>query len=185
MQDSLKTFKKLESNWKQGLRETEFKYIEWIIRNEKYELFIDKKPRKNWIIETFAEEKRLLNKFKDCTTLVMVGSGIYPYSIVDTYKKYPNLKIVGLDYDEKCVKISKFLIEKCKLHESINIICINGIEYDYSTLKDEDLVFLSIDVEGIDDIFNKIINTSKAQPYICAPGKYAWFKNTFGNYLRG
>ena len=37
----MKTFKKLESNWKQGLRETEFKYIEWIIRNEKYELFIE------------------------------------------------------------------------------------------------------------------------------------------------
>ena len=184
MQDSLKAFKKLENNWKQGLRETEFKYVEWIIKNNKYELFINKQPRKNWIRETLKEEKRL-SKFERCNTLVMVGSGIYPYSIVDTHKRYPNINIVGLDYDEKCVKISRHLIEKCKLNNFIDIIHINGIDYDYSNLTHEDLVFLSIDVLGIDEIYNKVLETSKAQPYVCAPGKHAWFKNTFGNYLRG
>ena len=184
MQDSLKTFKKLENNWKQGLRETEFKYIEWIIKNEKYELFLNKKPRKNWIRETLKDQKKL-NNFEKCKTLIMVGSGIYPYSMVDTHKRYPNINMIGLDYDEKCVKISKYLIEKCKLHKSINIICTNGMDFDYSNLEHEDLVFLSIDIEGIDEIYNKVIETSKAQPYVCAPGKHAWFKNTFGNYLRG
>lgn len=184
MQDSLKAFKKLENNWKQGLKETEFKFIEWIISKNRYDVFLDKKPRKNWILETLIQKKKV-SKFKECKILIMVGSGMYPYSIIDTYKQYPHLKIIGLDYDENCVKISNHLIEKCDLQNSIKIVNINGIDFDYSNLEHEDLVFLSIDVEGIDTIFNKVIETSKAQTYVCAPGKHAWFKNTFGNYLRG
>jgi hypothetical protein len=184
VQDSLKAFKKLENNWKQGLKETEFRFVEWIIKNERYDVFLSKEPRKNWIRETLKEQKKT-SKFEQCKNLVMVGSGIYPYSMVDIHKRYPNINIIGLDYDEKCVKISNHLIEKCNLHKSIKIIYINGIDFDYSILEHEDLVFLSIDVVGIDEIYNKVLETSKAQPYVCAPGKHAWFKNTFGNYLRG
>jgi len=180
--DSLKTFKKLENNWKQGLKQTEFKYIEWIIKNNRYDLFLSKEPRKNWIRETLLE-KKCASKFKTCKTLVMVGSGMYPYSLVDLHKEYPNMKMIGLDYDEKCVKLSKHLIEKCKI-KNIEIIFIDGKKYDYSNLDHEDLVFFSIDVEGIDEIFQRVIETSRAQPYICAPGKHAWFKNTFGDYLK-
>lgn len=183
MQNSSSAFDKLESNWKEGLKRTEFGFIEWIIKNERYDLFISKKPRKNWIKETFLE-KKMVSKFKLCNNLVMVGSGIYPYSMIDLNKEFPNINQVGLDYDKNCVKLSSFLIKKCGI-KNINIININGLEYDYSYLKDEDLVFLSIDVVGIDEIYNKVLETSKAQPYVCAPGKHAWFKNTFGNYLRG
>ena len=182
MPDSSKTFKKLENNWKKGLKETEFKFVEWIIKNEKYELFLSKQPRKNWIRETLLE-KKCASKFKSCKNLIMVGSGMYPYSMIDLHKEHPSIKMIGLDYDEKCVKLSKFLIDKCSI-KNIEIIQIDGLEFDYSTLDHEDLVFFSIDVEGIDEIFNKVIETSKAQPYICAPGKHAWFKNTFGDYLR-
>lgn len=183
MQTSSLIFNKLESNWKEGLKKTEFGFVEWVIKNERYDLFINKSPRKNWIKETLLLEKKA-SKFKTCNTLIMVGSGIYPYSMLDLYKEFPNIKQIGLDYDINCVKISSYLLKKCKI-ENINIVYIDGKEYDYSNLEHEDLVFLSIDVVGIDEIYNKIIETSKAQPYICAPGKHAWFKNTFGNYLRG
>lgn len=183
MQNSSSLFNKLENNWKEGLKKTEFGFIEWVIKNERYDLFINKSPRKNWIKETLLIEKKA-SKFKTCNTLIMVGSGMYPYSMLDLYKEFPNIKQIGLDYDNNCVKISSFLIKKCNI-KNINIINIDGKEYDYSKLEHEDLVFLSIDVEGIDEIYFKILETSKAQPYICAPGKHAWFKNTFGNYLRG
>ena len=182
MLDTSKTFKKLESNWKRGLKETEFKFIEWIIKNERYDLFISKQTRKNWIKETLLE-KKCASKFKTCKTLIMVGSGMYPYSMLDLHKEFPSLKMIGLDYEEKCVKLSKFLIKKCGI-KNIDIIHIDGKEYDYSSLDHEDLVFFSIDVEGIDEIYQKVIETSKAQPYICAPGKHAWFKNTYRDYLR-
>lgn len=183
MQNSLKAFNKLESSWKEGLKKTEFSFVEWIIKNERYDLFISKKPRKNWIKETLLE-KKIASKFKICNKLIMIGSGIYPYSMVDLNKEFPKIKQIGLDYDANCVKLSSFLIKKCNI-KNIEIINMNGIDFDYSNLEHEDLVFLSIDVEGIDEIFNKVIETSKAQPYVCAPGKHAWFKNTFGNYLRG
>jgi hypothetical protein len=61
---------------------------------------------------------------------------------------------------------------------------MDGKDYDYSNLEHEDLVFFSIDVVGIDGVFQKVIETSKAQPFICAPGKHAWFKNSFGDYLK-
>jgi hypothetical protein len=183
VQDSLKAFKKLEDDWKEGLKKTEFSFVKEIIETNNYELLVSKSPRKNWIRETLLIEKQL-SKFKSCSTLVMVGSGMYPYSVVDTYNRYQNLKIIGLDYDDRCVKISNHLLEKCNLQDYIKVIHINGIEYDYSSLSHEDLVFLSIDVVGIDEIYNKVVETSKAQPYVCAPGKHAWFKNTFGSYLR-
>lgn len=182
MPDKLKTFNKLESNWKKGLRETEFKFIEWIIKNERYDLFRSKQPRKNWIRETLLE-KKCASKFKTCNTLVMVGSGMYPYSLVDLNKEYPNMKMIGIDFDEKCVKISQFLIKKSRI-KNLDIIHMDGKDYDYSNLEHEDLVFFSIDVVGIDSVFQKVIETSKAQPFICAPGKHAWFKNSFGDYLK-
>jgi len=178
--DTLKVFHRMESKWKEGLKQTEFKFIKWIIDHKEYSLFANKIPRRNWIKETLKESKTI-NKFKECKNLIMVGSGIYPYSMIDLYKEYPNINQIGLDYDANCVKLSTFLLQQVNIN--IKIICINGIDYDYSMLDHEDLVFISIDVEDIDKIFNKILSTSKAQPYICAPYKHAWIKNTFGNHL--
>ena len=40
----------------------------------------------------------------------------------------------------------------------------------------EDFVFISVDVDG-EEIFNKVLKTSKAQPLVCAPYKNSWIKN--------
>jgi hypothetical protein len=150
--------------FKAGLKKTEFQFIKWVLEND-HSLFYSKVPRKNWILETIPNKQR--RKFRECTNLIMVGSGIYPYSMIDIYKRYPHIKQIGLDYDENCVKLSSYLIEKNNMNMSI--VNINGVDYDYSSLGHEDLVFFSIDVEDIDKIYSKVIETSKAQPYVCAP----------------
>jgi len=43
-------------------------------------------------------------------------------------------------------------------------------------MEDDDFVFISVDVDG-QQIFNKVLETSKAQPLMCAPYKYSWLKN--------
>ena len=111
MPDKLKTFNKLESDWKKGLRETEFKFIEWIIKNERYDLFRSKQPRKNWIRETLLE-KKCASKFKTCKTLVMVGSGMYPYSLVDLNKEYQN-NLIDLAISIKNIIKQEEFISKC------------------------------------------------------------------------
>jgi hypothetical protein len=63
----------------------------------------------------------------------------------------------------------------------MKIVCAKGEDFDYSNLLDEDLVFISCDVNNIDNIYNKILDTSKAQVFICAPSRTAWLDN----YLLG
>lgn len=181
MQPLLETIKKLENQWKQDLKKTEFHYISSIIKNNQFNYYLNTPPRRNWIKETLSNAKQT-RKLENCSTLVMVGSGINPYSLIDLHKDYPNIKMIGIDWDLNCVLISSFLLEKCSIHD-IKIIHMNGINYDYSYLENEDLVFLSIDIESINEIYTKIIQTSRAQPFICAPGKYKWLKNNYRDYL--
>ena len=40
----------------------------------------------------------------------------------------------------------------------------------------DDFVFISVDVNG-EDIYKKVLETSKAQPLVCAPYKDSWIRN--------
>jgi hypothetical protein len=174
----LKNLSNIEKNWKESMKQSELGCIDRIFRDENYKDLLKEELTKNWILETLKLEKKM-KKFKECTTLIMVGSGMYPYSMLDTYRRFPHIKQVGLDKDDRCVLISKELIKRCNLENSIQILNADSIEYNYSSLLDEDLVFLSCDIDNIDETYNKILETSKAQPYVCAPGKLAWLTNTF------
>jgi hypothetical protein len=53
---------------------------------------------------------------------------------------------------------------------------MDGKDYDYSYLEQEDLVFLSCDI-STQEITKKVIETSKAPIFICAPYEKTWLKN--------
>ena len=53
---------------------------------------------------------------------------------------------------------------------------MDALEYDYSYLTMDDLIFVSVDVDHA-SIISKIINTSAAQVMICAPYDKTWLKN--------
>lgn len=181
MSSLLKNLSNIEKKWKLSMKQSELGCIERIFRENDYKDFLKEEITQNWIFETLKLEKSV-KKFKECKTLIMVGSGMYPYSMLDTYRRYPHIKQIGLDIDERCVLISKTLLTRCSVETGITIINKNGLEYDYSNLLDEDLVFLSCDIDGIDEVYNKVLKTSKAQPYVCAPGKLAWLKNSITNF---
>ena len=132
-----------------------------------------------WIIKTLVDKKQRY-KFNECKNLVLVGSGIYPYSMFDVHKQYPHIMQVGIEIIESRVKISQQLVKNSPAKNNIVIVHGDAATYDYSWLSDEDFVFISVDVEG-EKIFNKVIKTSKAQPLVCAPYKYTWLQN-LANY---
>ena len=53
---------------------------------------------------------------------------------------------------------------------------MDAYEFDYSWLGIDDLIFISVDVEH-DKITEKILKTSKAQLYMCAPYEKTWIKS--------
>ena len=68
------------------------------------------------------------------------------------------------------------LINAAKIQDRIKVIHADGNIFDYSFLEHEDLVFLSVDIEKRNEIYNRVIQTSKASVYVCEP-KNNWIKN--------
>ena len=109
---------------------------------------------------------------------MLVGAGLYPYSMFDLHKQYPHIKQVGLEIDNKRAIIARKLTKESPAKDMIKIITIDGINFDYSWMAPEDFAFISVDVDG-EQIFNKVLKTSKAQPLVCAPYKNTWLRNLF------
>jgi hypothetical protein len=175
VQELSKNISELEKTWKISLKQSEFGIIEPIFRTNDFSNILKKKIEKNWILETLLLEDKV-KLLKTCKTLIMVGCGMYPYSMIATNKKYPEISQIGIDYDKRCIKISSTIIDKCLL-SNMRTVCSKGEDFDYSNLLDEDLVFISCDVNNIDTIYSKILDTSKAQVFICAPSRTIWLDN--------
>ena len=93
---------------------------------------------------------------------------MYPYSMYDIHKKFKHILQLGLEIDETRYKLSKSLVENSPAKDSIKILHMDGNLFDYSRLEDEDLIFISCDVES-NSIVKKVLETSKAHVfYLCA-----------------
>lgn len=144
--------------------------------NKKRALFAYRHAEKNaWIYKTLSELKRL-SLFKRCNTLVMVGCGMYPYSMFDIHKKHKHIKQIGIEINRERALIAQNLVENGPARDLISIINLDGSDYDYSNLEDDDLVFISCDVKA-DEVIKSIVEKSKAHFFICAPYKKSWIKN--------
>lgn len=179
MLNYLKAFKELEYKRKKDIKKEEFIYVKNIISKNLYSDYLISN-RTNWILETLILKDKI-DEFENCKNVVFIGSGSNPYSLIDLSYNYPNINIIGLEYDSYCVKISKFIIEKCGI-KNIEIVNINGVDFNFSTLDITDYIFLSVDIDSLDKIYKKVLNTSRAQIYICAPGKYLWNKSILKSF---
>ena len=95
----------------------------------------------------------------------------------DLHRQYPHIRQVGLEIAPKRALASRKLIEVSPAKDKIKIITVDGIDFDYSWMTDEDFVFLSVDITNNKKIYNKVLETSKAQPLVCAPYKDSWIRN--------
>ena len=171
---TMSNLKVREDDWKKVILINELTLINRFAK-EGFSVAYEKAQLNAWIIKTLVNKKQRY-KFKTCKHIVLVGSGLYPYSMFDLHKQYPHIKQVGLEIDKNHARISRKLIKASPAKNNIKIISIDGIDFDYSWLLEDDFVFISVDVDG-QQIFNKVLETSKAQPLMCAPYKYSWLKN--------
>ena len=128
----------------------------------------------SWIFKTLLEKKQR-KLFDTCEKLVMVGCGLYPYSMFDIHKKFKHIKQVGIEIEPKRASVAKSLVANSPAKDSIAILNMDGLDFDYSKLQDDDLIFISCDVDN-EEIIKKIIKTSKAHFFVCAPYARSWLK---------
>ena len=145
--------------------------------NKNRALLAYRRAEKNaWIYKTLSEKKKLA-LFKTCKKLIMIGCGMYPYSMFDIHKKHKHIKQVGVEIDKNRAMVADKLVSHSPAKDHIEIVHMDGKDYDFSELEEQDLIFISCDVDS-KQVINSIIEKSKAHFFVCAPYNKTWFKNT-------
>jgi hypothetical protein len=171
-----------EAEWKAMVAENEIRLLKIFAKKGNLGLAYFKAEKNAWILRTLRDKKQL-SKLDICNKIILVGSGMYPYSMFDLHKRNPNLKQIGIEIDESRARISRKLIAASPAKEVIKIVTMNALDFDYSWLGIDDLIFISVDVDH-KAIIDKILKTSKAHVYICAPYDKTWLKNLV-NSIKG
>ena len=129
--------------------------------------------RHSWIYKTILDHK-IKSRLEKVEKLLLVGSGMYPYSLLDMYKRYPNITYHGLEISENFCKLARKIINKTPA--TIKIINADAFEFDYSDFGIDDMIFISCDVDS-EKTIKQIIKTSEAQFWVCAPYEKVWMFN--------
>jgi hypothetical protein len=164
-----------EAEWKAMVAENEIRLLKIFAEKGKLELAYTKAETNAWILRTLRDKKQL-SKLDTCSKIILVGSGMYPYSMFDLHKRNPKLKQIGIEIDENRAKVSRKLIAASPAKDAIEIYTMDALDFDYSIMETDDLIFISVDVDH-KMIIDKILETSKAHVFICAPYDKTWLKN--------
>ena len=126
---TMKDVESSEKTWKSYVAENEIRLLQSYKNNDELHLAYDKAEKNAWIVKTLRDKKQRY-LFNTCKNLIMIGSGIYPYSMFDVHRQYPHINqiiFVSVDVDHK--KIIEKVLETSKAH--INICA----PYDKTWLK--------------------------------------------------
>lgn len=169
--------KKSIKNWKDTIANGEFLQVLDAQRNEKLHNLYKVPFEKSWVYKTILDNK-VKSKLDNCSNIVLVGCGLYPYSLFDMHRRYPHIKYHGIEISEKRAKLAQIITVETPAKNDLIIHCCSGEDFDYSFLTDEDMVFISVDVTQ-NKIIDKIVKTSGAQIYSCAPYKSSYINGIF------
>jgi len=169
--------KKQIKNWKNTIANGEFQTV----LNAQLSGCLDRlykvEFKNSWIYKTVLD-KKVKKKLEVCNNIVLVGCGLYPYSLFDMHRRYPYIKYHGIEISKKRAKLAKIVTKETPAADNLIIHCCSGEDFDYSFLSDEDMIFISVDVNQ-NKIIKQIIKTSRAQFYSCAPYKSSYVNGIF------
>ena len=104
-----------KEKWQALLIKDEMRQITQFSHSKRLELAYETAEHNAWIVRTLRDKKQRY-RFPKCKNLIMIGSGIYPYSMFDVHKQYPHIAQVGLEIDPKRASFSSKAINKnCNL----------------------------------------------------------------------
>jgi len=164
-------------NWKNSISNGEFQTVLQAKRNDKIYRLYNVKKEHSWVLKTI-EDKKSKKKLLFCKNIILVGCGLYPYSLFDMHKRFPSIQYHGVEISEKRAKLAKIITAETPARDNLKIHCCAGEEFDYSFMSDEDMIFISVDVNE-NKIYEQIIKTSRAQIYSCAPYKSSYVNGIF------
>lgn len=169
--------KKQIKNWKNTIANGEFQTV----LNAQLKGCLDRLYKvefsNSWIYKTILD-KKIKKNLEVCNNIVLVGCGLYPYSLFDMHRRYPMIKYHGIEISEKRAKLAEIITKETPAVNDLKIHCCSGEDFDYSFLTDEDMIFISVDVNE-SKIYEQIIKTSRAQIYSCAPYKSSYVNGIF------
>ncbi len=169
--------KKSIKNWKNSISNGEFQTVLQAKRNDKIYRLYNVKKEHSWVLKTI-EDKKSKKKLLFCKNIILVGCGLYPYSLFDMHRRFPDINYHGIEISEKRAKLAKIITAETPARDNLKIHCCAGEEFDYSFMSDEDMIFISVDVNE-NKIYEQIIKTSRAQIYSCAPYKSSYVNGIF------
>jgi len=172
-----KKLRKQIDNWKHSIAAGEFQIVLNAYLNNREENLYKVKFDQSWIYKTILD-KKLKDKLEKCENIVYIGCGLYPYSLLDMFKRYPNIKYHGVEISEKRAILARLIVEETPAKGSITIYTSDGGKFDYSFLGDEDMAFISVDVAQ-SEVISQIVKTSGAQIFTCAPYKSSYLNGMF------
>src|SRR5210317_696728 len=175
-QEKLSLFIKAREDWKQRNIDAELSLIEkQFSRGTPKYLYEYIYSRNSWIYKTIID-KGLKKKLEQARKIVLVGSGMYPYSLFDMFKRHPDKQYFGIEISQQKTNLAKLITEKTPAKGYITYYTHNAFTFDYSEFDQDDMIFISCDVDSKPTI-EQIIKTSGAQFWICAPYEKIWIKN--------
>jgi len=169
--------KKNISNWKNSIANGEFEVVVDAKRKNNLGKLYKVLFKNSWIYKTVLD-KKLKDSLGECKNIVLVGCGLYPYSLYDMHRRYPHIKYHGVEISEKRALLAKLITDETPAKADITIHCSAGEDFDYSFLTGEDLVFISCDVKQ-SKIVSQVYKTSEAQVLPCAPYKSSYVNGIF------
>ena len=137
---------KARGQWKQDQIDSELHRIKkHFERGDTENLYRFIYVRHSWIYKTILDHK-LKTKLEVAKKILLVGSGMYPYSLLDMYKRFPDKSYYGLEISESFCKLARKIIDKTPTN--VQIINADAFEFDYGNFEIDDMIFISCDVES-------------------------------------
>jgi len=152
-------------------------YQREVIRN--FSLLAYRHSPSDGVIYLTMKEKKILSLFKECNKIIYIGSGYYPFSLFNLNKKYKHLELVGVERDKKAFLSSSQLVKNSPAKDSLKIKHCDGINFDFKTLNDNDLVFIAPEIDH-KNITNRIISQSLVKFFKCS---MSYNKEWLGEFL--
>lgn len=140
-------------------------YQREVIRN--FSLLAYRHSPSDGVIYLTLKEKKLLSLFQECNKIIYIGSGYYPFSLFNLHKKYKHLELIGIERDKKAFLSSFQLAKNSPAKNNLKIMHCDGVNFDFKTLDDKDLVFIAPEIDH-KNITNKIISQSLVQFFKCS-----------------